>query len=95
LDEAKPFSIVIGVQPKSTCAANWFGQKSAFLIEADCINRQSGSLCEFADLHGRLHEQGYTLEHSPESSGSENEEEKLYRVQEKLIARLQLSATAS
>jgi len=50
LDEAKPFRIVIGEQPESTRAANWFGQKSAFFIEADCINRQSSSLCEFAEF---------------------------------------------
>jgi hypothetical protein len=51
LDEAKAFRVVIGVQPESTWAANWFGQKSAFLVKTDCIDRERSSLRKFADLH--------------------------------------------
>jgi len=77
LDEAKALRVVIGVQPESTCAANWFRQESASLVKTDRIDRKRTALSQFADLHGMaapltsawLPSQEYTLERSPESIG--------------------------
>jgi hypothetical protein len=51
LNEANPFHIFNCVQPESTCAANWFGQEPAFLVETNCINRERSALRKFANLH--------------------------------------------